>query len=267
VDADAPVGVTTRAEVIAFCCKDGMLPEAEVAAALGALTLRGVDLAGIDIEPWEFSKRRFRLVAQPVIEQPDGRLLVLPWWTGQSARIYMLYLHDGRLPWPDSTMDPQLKAALDRYREGLNRELEDEIARLVQGAGFKTRVRIKKAQGIGIPFLSGEIDVLAAAPNGDTLWVLEAKDPARVYSIAEMQRAVQRFYAPNDGYVAKLLRKLVDVRTDPISVARGLGAAPTHREVRGVMVTRRPVPAAFVPYPPVPFVTISDLMNLLGPAN
>ena len=53
----------------------------------------------------------------------------------------------------------------------------------------------------------------------------------------------------------RFARKVADVQADPAAVARRLGVAGTVSGVRGLMVTRRPVGAAFVPASAVPFTT------------
>ena len=266
VTAQSPVGVATGEEAIAFCREMCVSGEVELAAALRLLTLRGGDLRTVDLEPWEFSKRRYRLVAQLVVERPDGRLLILPWWTEQAAIVYAGYLEDGRLPWPDQALGPALKAALDRYRQQRNTALEDDVAALLKDAGFVVAKRIKKARAIGLAALAGEIDALAARPEGGILWVIEVKDPSRAIAIAEMRRAVERFHGSGE-WVDKLTRKVTDVRTDPAAVGRRLGVAGTVTEVRGIMVTRRPVAAAFVPAPAVPFTTRDEVLSVLREAG
>lgn len=266
VTVQAPVGVATFDEALAFCRETCAAPEAELAAALRLLTLRGDDLRTIDLEPWEFSKRRYRLVAQPVVERPDGHLLILPWWTEQAAIVFAGYLEDGRLPWPDQALGRALKGTLDRYRQQRNTALEDDVAALLEDAGYAVSKRIKKARTIGLAALSGEIDVLAARPEGGILWVIEVKDPSRAIAIAEMRRAVERFHAANE-WVDKLTRKVADVRADPAAAARSLRVTGIMSEVRGLMVTRRPVAAAFVPAPAMPFTSRDELLGFLREAE
>jgi len=98
------------------------------------------------------------------------------------------------------------------------------------------------------------------------LWVMEVKDPSRAIAIAEMRRAVERFHGTGE-WVDKLTRKVADVRTDPAAVAHSLGVAGTVAEVRGLMVTRRPVAVAFVPAPAVPFTTRDEVLTVLREAE
>jgi hypothetical protein len=154
---------------------------------------------------------------------------------------------------------------MDRYRQSLNRALEDEVGELLAEAGYKYRVRVNpnKPATIGLSTLSGEIDAVAVRSGGKHLWVIEAKDPASVHSVAEIKRAIDRFHGPGDGWVTKLTKKVEDVQQDPKAVCTTLGVTAWEGDVQGLMVTRRPVPAAFVEEPRVPFVTLDELRHHL----
>jgi hypothetical protein len=130
------------------------------------------------------------------------------------------------------------------------------------------RAGVKKARVVGLPSLSGEIDILAADVEGSVLWVIEVKDPYDAFSAAQLRNAVLDFHAGGTGHVDKVLRKAEDIGRDPAAVAKALGAAHPERTwaVRGLMVTRRPVAAAFVADPRVPFCSLPDVGTFLtGP--
>ena len=83
---------------------------------------------------------------------------------------------------------------------------------------------IKKAQAIGLPALSGEIDHICAVEATRTLWVLEEKDPVENYSVDSVRRSLARFIDPK-GYSDKLKGKVASVSADSTAVARAIGAS------------------------------------------
>ncbi len=231
--------------------------EGEVDGVLTFLTLRGEDLAGMTLEPWEFSKRPHRLVTKPIVAMPDGRRLVMPWWMEMSGRTYSQYLGDGRLPVPPQSLPASLQNALQQYRNDKNVELEDSVERALRDAGFTTMLRVDRPQRLGLERLYGEIDVVAVRPGGDTIWVIECKDSTEPYSPSELRRTWERFYAP-DGWVERLERKVNDLAVAAPTVAARTGASETAR-VQGVMVTRHPSVAAYAHRPRVPFLTLAEI--------
>jgi hypothetical protein len=190
---------------------------------------------------------------------------VLPHWCEGSASIYSRYLLQGLLPWPDPEVDPGVRRALAGYRDTQNRRLEDEVANRLTALGYRVRKRVRPedARSIGLAMLHGEIDVLAARPSSNVLWVIEVKDPAEVFTTSEIRRALDRFFG-QDEWIDKLVHKTADVADDTASVAAALGLEQGMlRAARPLIVTRRVVPAAFVPSP-VPFTTLRDLPVYLG---
>ena len=125
--------------------------------------------------------------------------------------------------------------------------------------GFVVRSRIKAhhAHTIGLPSLPGEIDHIAVDPEGDTMWVIDDKDLAEVFTPAEMARAVHQFSKPK-GEFAKLQSKVDAVKAGCSAVADTLRVSPPSL-VRGLFVTRRPSPAAYTLQPPFAFVTLAEL--------
>lgn len=257
------VALTDDESIVRHCMDGDGPPEAEVQAAVRALTLRRQDVAAAPIEPWDQQKRTARLVTQPIIAVDDTQRIVLPWWSGGALIVYLRYLADGALPWPDPALGPNLRAAVDSYRTRRNREFEDQVSLLATCAGRVVRTRIRKPQAIGLDQLAGEIDVLVVDPGSKKLSVIEAKDPDEVFSISQMERSVRKFHRPGE-WVDKLLQKVADVRKAPESVATAVGVSEAGPwDVEGLMVTRRPVPAAYVEDPRVPFVIARDLPERL----
>lgn len=262
-----PVARITLADAVRYCLdQTTTLNEAAHArAALELLLLRPAMLQAGVWRPWEARRRSARLETRPLLALSDDELYVLPHWCEGSASIYSRYLLQGLLPWPDPEIDPGVRRALADYRDTQNSRLEDEVANRLTAIGYRVRKRVRPedARSVGLATLHGEIDVLADRPSSNVLWVIEVKDPAEVFTTSEIRRALDRFF-DQDGWIDKLGHKTADIADDPASVAAALGLEQgTPREVRPLIVTRRVVPAAFVPSP-VPFTTLRDIPVYLG---
>jgi hypothetical protein len=157
--------------------------------------------------------------------------------------------------------------ALDqlRLRRIRIRILEDETHLRLEAIGFRVRSRIKPhdARFLGLPSLPGEVDHVAACPGGAIIWVIDDKDLAEAYTPGEIARGVVTFNKPG-GEVEKLHAKMAAVAADTISVSTSLSLDGRKREVKGLFVTRRPVPAAFTISPPIEFTILDDLHSALG---
>jgi hypothetical protein len=252
--------------ISAITAELGVSPE-EAVAAVEALTLRGTALAAEGVQPWKGRARDHRLLTRPVVDLGNGTIMLLPWNTELSGQVLLQYLRDGLLPWARPRVDAlrRVRTALDQLRLRCTRVLEDEIHGRLEAMGFRVRSRVKPhhAHLLGLPSLPGEVDHIAAYPDGDVIWVIEDKDFAEVYMPAEIAGGLAKFYDPG-GEVDKLRAKVAAVAADSISVSATLGVDGRPRDVKGLFVTRRPVPAAFVTCPPIEFAVLDDLANVLG---
>lgn len=264
--ADAPATVTTPEAFVQQCINlaVGATPD-EYAAALAWLTLRGTDLAADVIPHWETERRAKRITTSPFV-QTSGGLWVLPWTAESTLRIFANYLGDGRLPWPDSTLPREVKAALNQYRQRRNRDVERDCVAALRARGFLIRggVKPEKADHYGITSLAGEIDALCIDPARSRIWVIEAKDPYTPYSARQIRRLINDFLPPGK-YVDQLLRKVADVEACAASVAAALRSpeAAGSWTVRGLMVTRHLEPAAFAVEPKVAFCVLDDVADIV----
>ncbi|XYH98572.1 hypothetical protein ACMHYB_02075 [Sorangium sp. So ce1128] len=260
-----PVARVPLARVVAFATPLVDAPAEEARLAIEYLVLRGADLRGQDIEPWEFAKRPARLITRPLIECSGGDVIVLPWFSEKALSIYVRYLGDGRLPWPRASTNTNVVTALERFRQARNDALEDDVAALVERHGLKTRKRVKKPHVLGLPSLHGEIDCIAVDDARGNIWVLEVKDPEEVFSVADIARSIKRFFGP-DAWLDKLTKKVEDVQRAPANVVRALGAKERDGwSVQGIVVTRRPVPAGHYHEKRCRFTTLDRLTQVLCP--
>ena len=263
---DAPATVTTSGHFVQQCADLAVGATIdEYRAALDWLTLRGSDLATDVIPHWEVERRAKRITTSPFVHTKDG-IWVLPWTAGSTLKILANYLSDGRLPWPDTVVPKEVTQALDRYRQGRNREVEKDCVEALSDRGLVVRGTVKpeKAHHYGIDSLAGEIDALCVDPARSRIWVIEAKDPYTPYSARQIRRLVNDFLAAGK-YVDQLLRKVNDIAASATSVAAALGAGDPHRpwEVRGLMVTRHLEPAAFAVEPTVAFCVLDDVADVV----
>ncbi len=200
--------------------------------------------------------------------------VIAPHFCLTSASVYINYLTQGMLPWSS----PQPPAALDRalanLRDARNRQLEDDVADVLRTAGYtcETRIRERNAKRLGVPLLSGEIDIVAGRAGSRIIWLLEVKDPADVYVVPEIRRHLDRFYVTHgkDKAYAELLgAKLKELTPHANAVANALRLPVTQDlayEIRPIFVTRRPVPAAFAEGL-FPFTTLRELTQTLSAAE
>ena len=276
-DADA---VVTDISTVTGTLKDlltfGSEPDGHdrIRSAVSLLTSRPVGLQAADWRPWHARSRQRRLLVQPIPALRDDFAVIAPHFCLTSVSVYINYLTQGMLPWSS----PQPPAALDRalanLRDARNRQLEDDVAGALRSAGYtcETRIRERNASRLGVPSLSGEIDIVAGRPGSRIIWLLEVKDPADVYVVPEIRRHLDKFYVTHGkdkAYAGLLGAKHKDLTPYTSAVAKTLrlpAAEDLAYEIRPVFVTRRPVPAAFAGGP-FPFTTLRELTQTLSAAE
>lgn len=236
----------------------------ECAAAIEWLTLRATDLAP-QIPHWETERRAKRILTSPLVCTTEG-LWVLPWLAESTLHIFLNYLEDGRLPWPDAALPTGVPTALDQYRQKRNRDLEKEVVKALDDASFVVRGGVKPEKGrhYGFTRLSGEIDALCFDPARSRVWVIEAKDLYTPYSYRQVRRLFDDFHLPGK-YVDKLLKKVDEISAAASSIATKLDLPdPTRRwSTHGLIVTRHVEPGAFSQDARVPFCTLEDLVQAI----
>ncbi|MFI6113230.1 hypothetical protein [Kitasatospora sp. NPDC051164] len=236
------------------------LPEEELSAATERLTLHPGNAASAGAHPYTEVERRTRPMTHPLIAAGD-RLLVLPWLVHAAQELYAGYIDEGRLPRPD-VPDPVGKALL-RHRQQLDELLESDLKEIAQQAGLPHRFRLleKTAASLGIPGLTGEVDLLIADPDRGRLWVIEAKNPVSAVAPHAVLQHIQRF---TTRYRDKLLAKTATIAAFPAQAAAACRAAPEQPwQVLPLMVTRAVEPAAFVTDSRVPYTTADNLAHVL----
>jgi hypothetical protein len=238
------------------------------AAALTMITSTVSDLRAADWRPWHARSRKRRLLVQPLTELPEGTIVIAPNFCYAATSVYLRYFQQDMLPWSQPQPPGPVNRALASIRDQRNKALEDDVAALLTGAGYSTLTRVKETapRRIGVPMLSGEIDVLAGQRGSRTIWLLEVKDPADIFVTPEVRRHLDTFYADHGkpAYLTQLQRKHADLTAYGAQVATRLQPPLPDGDytVRPLFVTRRPVPAAFAGGP-VPFVAITDLLDYL----
>ena len=255
-------------DVVAYLARAGAGTAVEIRAVLSFLTYVP-EKRGLEIEHWEQERRPNMLASRPFIAAPTNLLAIAPWTLGAFLRRLVRYLEDGRLIWPDRALPEPVLKALRSYRQTRNDAFEAEVLQIVVSTGFHAIGRVKKARVLGLTVLPGEIDVIGIDESRNTIWVIEAKDPFEVFSLAQIRYSIDRFHDDSrrgSKYVAKLLKKVEVIRSGAASVASALGVPHPDRpwEVQPLMVTRQPVPAAYTRNTRVPFSVPSELANYLS---
>lgn len=264
---EVEVAWTSPEKVVAWLCEILDDHEADqIRAAVETITLTAAKLGTDDLEHWELDRRPARLITHPLVARGDGRIGVAPWLLQSTLRLFMNHVFDGRLPWGARNIDANLRAATDTYRQRRNRQLERDATAAATTTGMPLMANVADAPRLGLGHLSGEIDLIVVDSSSRVIWVCEVKDPAEALGHAAIRNLVEDFHGTSGKrYVAKLLAKAADVAADPDAVARAVDpAAPADQwTVKAVMVTRRPVAAAFVPNPSVPFCIVEELTAVL----
>lgn len=256
------LGLASIEELQRFCVIEWSGPSSDIAQAIEVLTLPASGLRSEGVLPWRAQERAYRLASHPLPEVQADTVAVMPAWIRGATFILLRYLSEGRLPQPTRTLGDQLEKALSAYRNELTKEVEHDVTAVLSANSLPFLANIKKAQAIGLPALSGEIDHICAVEATRTLWVLEEKDPVENYSVDSVRRSLARFIDPK-GYSDKLKGKVASVSADSTAVARAIGASTAISwKVRGAFITRRPVPAGFAGVE-FPFATPQTVATLL----
>lgn len=269
VVTDTSTVIETLEDLLVF----GSEPDGEnrIRSAVNLLTSRPADLQAADWRPWHARSRQRRLLVQPIAALRDDFTVIAPHFCLTSASVYINHLTQGMLPWSAPQPPPALNTALAKMRDTRNRQLEEDVANALRAAGYTCRTRIREgdANRLGVPSLSGEIDILAGRPGSEIIWLLEVKDPADVYVVPEIRRHLDKFYVTHGkdkAYVDLLGAKHKDLAPHASAVASTLGlpvSGDLAYEIRPMFVTRRPMPAGFTGGP-FAFTTIRELTQTLA---
>ncbi|WP_458106591.1 hypothetical protein M1D51_11675 [Arthrobacter sp. R3-55] len=227
--------------------------------ALTLLTCAPEKLQESAWEPWQTRTRRHRLLAQPIVQNSNGSLLIAPQYLMTSLSVYNNHLRQGLLPWT-AGLPSEVAKALEGIRDKRNKQFERTLEEELQDLGFATIARVKAGdhKRLGIPTLTTEIDLIAAKPGEDTIWLIEAKDPATVHAIAETARQLRTFYVDSTNsrgktkpcYATQLARKNAELApfTDQVAAKLGLERLTdgSSYKLSTLFVTRRVSAVGFV---------------------
>ena len=276
---DKDVAITTGDALLEHVVEGALLSDEpggpdRLHAAITLLTSTPLGLSGI-WKPWHARSRQRRLLVQPVAALRDDFVVIAPHLCVGSMGVYLGYLQQGLLPWNSPEAPRPVADTLRRVRDGRNRAFGVDVAGLLEGAGYTVVAGVDESdpQRLGVPMLSGEIDVVAALRGSSVIWLIEVKDPADTYVIPEIRRHLDRFYVGSSrspAYAIQLQKKLDDLAPYAAQVAAVLGLpdGPEHQpyEVRALFVTRLPVPAGYV-NGPFPFAACPELLAYLRRSN
>ena len=265
-DPDEDVRIVGKADLAEQAIEWSKVPADEILAAVKGLTLTSDALRKDRFEYWELESRSYRLAIRPLVEVSAHEILLIPWLIHRCQDVFVIYMSDGRIPWPPMELTENVRNAFNRYRQLMNDELERDVEDIAQKLGLVTKARIiaKKAAAIGL-LIEGEIDTLIADQKRKRLWVCEVKDLQAGTSYSGIATGLRKFLGPK-GYIQKLIDRHQEISADVAGALRLLkvDAEPTGWDVRRLMVTRRIEAAAFAYDRRVPFVVVSDLINELG---
>lgn len=244
---------------------------ARIEAAVRMLTSTADEIRTAEWKPWQTRTRRHRLLVQPVVQDPDGRLIISPQYLLTSFQVFYRHLSQGVLPWAGDVPGSVTSALADRRARRnirFERFLQDQLEQL----GYRTVARVKPGDHsrLGVPALTTEVDLVCGRPGDSSVWLVEAKDPASVHGFAETARQLRSFFRDQPGtrtvkpcYATQLSRKEGELQphVDSIAARLGLGDPPTGQRfrLRTVFVTRNLTPASYV-NERYPVVTAADFL-------
>ena len=235
-------------------------------AAIKLLTSTTEELRATEWKPWQARSRKRRMLIQPFAERSDNLLVVSPRLCVATASIYLQYLQQGQLPWSQPPPPAALNTVLEATRDARNKSLERRVVKVLEDAGWSVIANIKetKPERLNVPALQTEIDVVAGRAGDPSIWLLEVKDPADVFALADIRRMLDRFFldGKKPAYATQVARKFADLSPHAAAVATALGLPEADQsspyQVQAMFVTREPTPAQFVA-DTFPFTGSSDL--------
>ncbi|GAA4726551.1 hypothetical protein GCM10025782_26170 [Pedococcus ginsenosidimutans] len=286
---DQPVIRVARAAFIEDVARWANLPHTQIEAACTLLTLRtGADRADLS-HFWKLESRVNRLATRPLVLH-DDELWVSPARCRGTQRLFINYLSEGRLPWPRSALQEQVRdslvSAAAKMRQERNRGVEKAVLARVVDAGWPARAQVRPTHK-GLPWLPGEVDVLTADMEALVVWVLEVKDLQAAFSPVEIGEQVGAIHgarwphgSPNSkkrDEVQVLTAKADAVRANIAEALRFL-KVNDHRQVheggadwtvRQAIVSPGPLAAAFMDSSGCPFLLadqVPDVLSSLPPS-
>ncbi len=258
----------------------------EVEAAVRELTLNHASLAATGVDFWNVERRQARLATRPLVGLPrkgaGARVCVLPRQAHATQQIFANYLGSQRVPWPDESLPAALRTVVKKWAQAGQRAFEKEVVVAVEENGFRhvrAVLRPDKAAKDGL-IIPGEIDLLVADPVRRRIWVVEAKNRHKPYSIEQVLNEVRKFHgmregerskakqktSPDKAEVGKLLAKADALRRQTTAAlnATGLPAEdPVGWTMWPVIVSPNPLAAAFIDDPRVPFACVRGFKRML----
>jgi len=264
-DPDDEVRIVGKAELAEQAIEWSKVPTAEILAAMRGLMLAKNVLRKDRVEYWELESRSYRLAIRPLVEISEDEVLLIPWLIHRCQDVFLIYMSDGRIPWPPTELTEKVRNAFIWYRQLMNEELERDVDDIAQGLGFATKTRVieKEAAAVGL-HVEGEIDALIGDVSRKRLWVCEVKDPQAGTSYSAIASGLRKFLGPK-GYIQKLIDRHQEISVNVAGALRLLkvDAESNGWEVRRLMLTRRTEAAAFAYDRRVPFLVVSDLIKEL----
>jgi hypothetical protein len=220
-----------------------------------------------DWRPWLLRGRKHRFATHPLLSLGDDKYLFGPWLLEQTCKTWLAYLFEGRLPLPDSLLSAEIRSALQAYRDRKNRELENEVAALVNKLKLRTiGPRIQRPEelwGCVDTLPVGEIDLIVAVDDTRSLFVLEIKDPARTLVIDDIAGQLRDYYEDTRGFQARLERKRSFVQNCLPKVLSSMEINDTDNwQVKASFVTRYSTVAGYAKVRKYPFLTLQNIEML-----
>jgi hypothetical protein len=182
-----------------------------------------------------------------------------------SAGVYLTYLSSGSWPGPegDKRHDTPFRRALKVIEDSRNVDFEKLLVKEMQRHGCVATHSVARLDGVSF---RGDIDCLAISRNGDTIWVIEAKDPIDVASPSQIRSQLTNFAAYWEKHSARVAVIDTPAGRRAVSTRLGVTLAP-QCTIRSFLVTRRPSPVNYFSTRKREMIELATLSAILADAT
>ncbi len=204
-----------------------------------------------DVWPWQF-ERRLSLMLKPVmiLNNEVEPLILYGVRQLEMGMSYVSHLFENGI-WPKAKLSsPEARAWIDKAIAKRGADFENEIAGLIEEAGWRTFSSVKMKR-LGAPKALGEIDVLAVSLDGNQWLVIECKWFGAVRTAREVANWMQDYHGTGGDKLDHHLQRYAWICDNKEQVAQRLQIA-VPMQITGRIVTTRPVPLTFTQKLPAP---------------
>lgn len=232
---------------------------------LHEMTLSQEILDGVDISPSMRFWREERILNKPLVLLPASQMLIFSRAVVERyAMSYFERLTTGRLDLIKNHPElPLSKMIMQQVNEDAE-DFEDEVDKVLQSNGLKTKKRAKSVGGLTIDRSVGEIDALAWDQKNNKLVVVEAKNNTPSRSPIEIKTEMDNYFGKEDeiGYFDKLEKKYNWVKEHPDQVRTEFSIPEGVKySLEGILISKSILASAELRKPKFKTMKLKDFVN------